>query len=171
MDVQETVPTASDKMLNSSKGLKNGVGHGGKGKNSNSAGLPRRHRSKSEGHTVGAPIPGIDDSTSAGGVVKSAKDKAHDRKPRNMKGRGLPKKGMKVIAAENLSCSGLHLSDIFVSGNPRTKCAKTQNLHLIQGEGKMGMYVQNTRQLHVVFSLCAESHTPLSKFTRQTKAK
>ena len=47
----------------------------------------RRHRSKSEGDYL------VDGLRSEGMIVKTPKDKANDRKPRSLKGRGQPKKG------------------------------------------------------------------------------
>ena len=79
-----TVPTASVGMLQS-KGLNGGPFGNDKHFQRNEHG--RRHRSKSEGDYLS------DGFRSEGMIVKSVKDKANDRKPRNLKGRGQPKKG------------------------------------------------------------------------------
>lgn len=81
---QKTIPTASDDMLlPTSVTSRNQLTNGAMTKKSS------RIRSKSESHH-----PSSDKQKELYGVViKSAKDRAHDRKPRNMKGSGKPKKG------------------------------------------------------------------------------
>lgn len=94
-DEVNTVPTASDEMLHSKSKVLNGSvlanhKHHNNAKNDHG----RRHRSKSEGHELHHVQ--LSDAV-VGGVVKAAKDKTHDRKPRSNKGRGLPKKGETLI--------------------------------------------------------------------------
>ena len=81
------MPTASVEMFQS-KGLNGGTFGNDKHFQRNEHG--RRHRSKSEGDYLS------DGLKSEGMVVKPVKDKANDRKPRNLKGRGQPKKGSVV---------------------------------------------------------------------------
>lgn len=89
---QKTVPTASDGMLlptsvTSRNQLTNGAISAKHQKS--------RIRSKSESHH-----PSNEKQKELYGVViKSAKDRAHDRKPRNLKGNGKPKKGRLIQIA------------------------------------------------------------------------
>lgn len=86
IDADATVPTASIAMMQSV-----GIANGGAKKHE----YGRRHRSKSEGHDLHHANNLTNDviPPTSGGPVKSAKEKNHDRKNRNAKGRGLPKKG------------------------------------------------------------------------------
>ena len=85
-----TVPTASLEMFQS-KGV-NGYGNN---KQNYKHEPGRRHRSKSEGYELHNTPDYVNEVLKSDGmVIKSAKDKAHDRKPRNLKGRGQPKKGI-----------------------------------------------------------------------------
>ena len=87
IDADATVPTASIAMMQSV-----GIANGGAKKHE----YGRRHRSKSEGHDLHHANNLTNDviPPTSGGPVKSAKEKNHDRKNRNAKGRGLPKKGV-----------------------------------------------------------------------------
>jgi len=87
MDEQpKSVPTASDTMMQpSSISSRNQLTNGALQKKFHKS---NRTRSKSESHH-----PSNDKSKELYGVVvKSAKDRAHDRKPKNLKGSGKPKK-------------------------------------------------------------------------------
>ena len=90
VDGSSTVPTASVGMFQS-KGI-NGTQFGNNRHGKHEQG--RRHRSKSEGYDL-HHAPDVNEILKEG-VVKPVKDKAHDRKPRNNKGRGQPKKGEMV---------------------------------------------------------------------------
>lgn len=73
-----------------SKGL-NGTAFGN---NKHKSDNGRRHRSKSEGYELHSTPDYLNEVLKSDGMaIKSSKDKAHDRKPRNFKGRGQPKKG------------------------------------------------------------------------------
>jgi hypothetical protein len=87
MDEQpKSIPTASSEMLQpTSLADRNQLTNGAIHKMQKSS----RTRSKSESHHPSHDKP----KELYGVVVKSAKDRAHDRKPRNMKGNGKPKKG------------------------------------------------------------------------------
>lgn len=90
-DIVTTVPTASENMLQPSKlsdrnELTNGALAKFKSKNSRV-----RSKSESQHHQVERSHSDI-----IGLVVKPNKDRNYDRKPRNLKGTGKPKKGMVV---------------------------------------------------------------------------
>ena len=93
MDIDETesrlVPTASGNMLQpTSISERNMLTNGALLKKIHKS---TRVRSKSESNNLSV----LEKSKgAAGNVVKSAKDKAHDRKPKNIKGQGKPKKCM-----------------------------------------------------------------------------
>ena len=83
----KTVPTASSDMLQpTTMSDRNNLTNGALSKFSKN----HRVRSKSESHH-----PSQEKAKELTGVVvKSAKDRAHDRKPKNLKGNGKPKKGI-----------------------------------------------------------------------------
>ena len=84
MDVDNTtVPTASHEMLKSTtSGQRNVITNGAVVK-----GTAKNPRNRSKSESV----------EHIGVVVKSSKDKNHDRKPRNLKGTGKPKKGKNYL--------------------------------------------------------------------------
>lgn len=88
MDTDSSMPTASVAMMQPGK-----VINGTSFKNNKSE-HGRRHRSKSEGHELHHATNNVNDVMSgSSAIMKAAKEKNQDRKARNMKGRGLPKKG------------------------------------------------------------------------------
>ncbi len=97
-DADTTMPTASAAMLQS--GFNGTSKHASsKGKNEHGG---RRHRSKSEGHDLHHTTNHLNDAI-VGNAVKTAKEKNHDRKPRNLKGRGMPKKGKGIYSPRRVS--------------------------------------------------------------------
>ena len=86
-DEPKSVPTASIDMLQpTSMSDRNHLTNGAIQKIHKT----NRIRSKSESHN----LSGDRQQEYVGIVVKSAKDRTHDRKPKNLKGNGRPKKGI-----------------------------------------------------------------------------
>lgn len=88
-------PTASSEMMQpTSMSSRNKLTNGA----INNLKKSSRTRSKSESHH-----PSTDKQKELYGVVvRSAKDRAHDRKPKNMKGSGKPKKGSIFLISKDL---------------------------------------------------------------------
>ena len=89
----KTIPTASENMFQ-----KSSCNEYAARTKSNHKTSRDRIRSKSESHH-NYPFGSEQDKSNdlIGVVVKSTKDRAHDRKPKNLKGNGKPKKGNKAI--------------------------------------------------------------------------